>query len=858
MAEFQDLITAAIDYYGYDPLKKAYEGELTYQEAQELLRNNPKVKTVTDKRGNVLWRTYEAEVEKIVGGGTISDNIGAAPDSNKLPTQTVTKVKHKFNVPVYMEPAETAGKFTIRSGAKAVGKAASKANVIVGAATTAYEGASIIMKLGKKLEKKLYDINPDWWDSHGLETMNPDIWGDIINRDTVGDKILRFIFQIEKKTDSTGEESTVLTNYIEEDIFAYITKYLTSKDVFKPDTWEISVPDVSGLHSPLSRYKDILDNSVFRMTANTTLFTLNKDEYINKKYPMSDVRPPTGTVTATLDKDIDNGIGIYLKYRTDKDGPDRERLVIFSKKRFDLEYFGPHLSYNPDTGGFVPSSETYIGSTTASKWELDNGMFAYVLDIPLSSKYTRGIPYDTVTPSVYTPNTWSHGNITDPVGFLRGGILYDLIYIYNKGVYKLRELVKGIQTNTNATKVFDGSNISDFKNTDLTQTKQELKKQFPELWDDALTVRDGDNETTFLPVPSVPNDISDEQPTTGETIKDEYTPDTAPKDQTESSSKEDTKQDTEDTGKGDTPSVILPSGATQGLWAIYNPTQAQLKMFGAWLWADDFVEQIKKIFADPMQAIIGLHKVYCGVPTSGTQNIQVGYLDSGVSSAVVSQQYVTVDCGSVNLPEYFGNVLDYPPYTKISLYLPFVGIVDLSGDYVLRSTISIKYGIDVLTGACLVMVNITRDNAGGVLYQYSGNCAVTYPISSGSYMGVMSGVLGIAGAVAGVVSGGSLLPAVGAGIAGIMNAKTNVQHSGSFSGNAGAMGSKIPYLIISRPQAVIADDVEKIKGLSANQSDIIGKFNGFTKFNKVNVKDINATSNELALIEAQLLEGVYL
>ena len=157
-----------------------------------------------------------------------------------------------------------------------------------------------------------------------------------------------------------------------------------------------------------------------------------------------------------------------------------------------------------------------------------------------------------------------------------------------------------------------------------------------------------------------------------------------------------------------------------------------------------------------MQSIIGVHKIFATPPTSGSGNIVVGYLDSGVGANLVSAQYTTIDCGSVNVREQFGNVFDYTD-TTIRLYLPFIGIVDLDTSDVMRGSVHVVYHVDVITGACLAEVKITRDASGGTLYQYAGDAAVRYPISSGSYMGVVAGIASAVGGVASAVMTGASL-----------------------------------------------------------------------------------------------------
>ena len=425
------------------------------------------------------------------------------------------------------------------------------------------------------------------------------------------------------------------------------------------------------------------------------------------------------------------------------------------------------------------------------------------------------------------------------------------------GLMPVSTTIAGVGTQSGAT-------LPDFSTaTDFDSFKTLLKQQYPDMWDGAVTrdvlQPDGTLKTfTYVPVPT-PNTKgwTDTQPTgdgSQQSQKDTVVNpdmDTSIKDTISSSgSTGSTTPNPPDTGGGDSPTVVPPVGKASSLWSIYNPTLEQVNQFGSWLWSSDFVEQLKKLFSDPMQAIIGLHKVYSPVQTTGQGTIKCGYLDSGVPSKLVSEQYVTVDCGSVDMQEYFGNVFDYSPYTEISIYLPFIGIRQLDPSDVMRSTISVKYHIDVLTGACLAEVNVQRDASGGTLYTFSGDAAVQYPVSSGSYMGIVSGLVGVATSLV----SGNLLPALG----GATRLHTNVDRSGSFTGNSGAMGSKVPYIIISRPQTAMANKFETLSGYPSNTYTPLSACKGFTQVKYCHIENLYATETEKNEIERMLKEGVIL
>lgn len=314
------------------------------------------------------------------------------------------------------------------------------------------------------------------------------------------------------------------------------------------------------------------------------------------------------------------------------------------------------------------------------------------------------------------------------------------------------------------------------------------------------------------------------------------------------------------TGEGDTPPTELPIVDVRSMWHVYNPSASELSALGSWLWSTNILDVLIRTFANPLESVMGVHAIYGEPHVSSSSPIVVGPLTSTVSSRVVSSQYTTVDCGSVWLTEYFGSVFDYAPFTSVSLFLPFVGIVDLSIDDVMRAEISVTYNIDVYSGAAIAFVSVSRDGAGGVLYQYPGNCAVEYPVSGASYSRLFQSVISAAlsAVSSGVASGGNAALGATSAASAFMSGgeKISVQRSGSFAGNVGAMGIKRPYLIISRPQINMPTDFQHYSGLSSHTISQLSACHGFTKCKVVHLNCPGAYKSELDEIESLLLSGV--
>ena len=123
-------------------------------------------------------------------------------------------------------------------------------------------------------------------------------------------------------------------------------------------------------------------------------------------------------------------------------------------------------------------------------------------------------------------------------------------------------------------------------------------------------------------------------------------------------------------------------------------------------------------------------------------------------------------------------------------------------------------------------------------------------------MGIVTGIASVATGIAGaVVSGGAIAPALMGGAGAIMNSHTTVQHSGGFSGNAGAMGGKKPYLIIVRPQTKVAQDYPYLQGYPTNTTVKIGDCSGYVRVRSLHLDTVAATDAEKVEIETILRNG---
>lgn len=334
-------------------------------------------------------------------------------------------------------------------------------------------------------------------------------------------------------------------------------------------------------------------------------------------------------------------------------------------------------------------------------------------------------------------------------------------------------------------------------------------------------------------------------------------------------------------------------GGVGGLVSVYNPTYAELQAFAQWLWVTYADATIDKIWNNPFDGVISLHELYATPNKGARKNIKSGFLVSPVSSITIPNRYSEINCGTAIFPEYWGNYLDYSPYSKALCYLPFIGIVELNVDDIVGHAVNITYRVDSYSGAVIAMLTCAKAGSNAVLYQFSGNCSVQMPIAGGTQAAIKAAQIsagayqnayhtaGLAGLLGGMLGGlGSLLTgsiggAISQAIGGIgsyatnqafgqanytsqtVGAKSSVQHSGQFGESFGAMGAKRPYMIIKRPVQVVVQNYQDEYGYQAHKYVTIGECEGYLRCRGVHVQSARATDSEKHAIEQMLMEGVY-
>lgn len=804
---YDGIVNAVLEYYDTDSsiFNRIVTGQASQAEVYNAFSYIPQAEYVRTISGATMGidfkqgfvNQYPAQVSDIVGG--VDSNAGSASYSSG---------SFYGNIPGDFSTSGT-GALVPSAGARVPTSTPGVFNTLATIAdklSLGVTGISIGAKLGKAIDGALYNIAPEWWDEH-LPTLNPDTWVTIAGGNPGGEAFIRGLFGIKN-------DGSAVTAYIDERVLAYYYQMLRDAGMWATGGKELIVNNPT------------YGNYTLKSDVKYTEPSFIAQRKYGESAPMlHQLTVTSGHVDVVIAGTNYLGSEPYVTW------------LAFSKEPF---------SYSTTLNSTYNSPSTGV-STQTSK---NNKPIYYVYQDSYSSNFVT----DIIT--AINPNSYPVADFTIPQSDI-ATIGYILLY---QSEVEEQSALDGTSNLPDSTQ-YPPTNIT---GTTTDQVLNQLKTQYPDLFTGSITQgvlqEDGTiKDYNYIPIPYPtgvnPQTISPTTPSDTRQDNTDVNPQTVPKIVTEGGT-QDPPTYPPDTGTGTATPPTLPTGSASSLWAVYNPTQAELNSFGSWLWSSDFVEQLKKLFNDPMQAIIGVHKVFAVPPTGASQSIKCGYLDSGVSAAVVTGQYVTVDCGTVKLSEQFGNVFDYSPHTRVSAYLPFIGVVALDIDDVMRASINIKYGVDVITGACLAMIRVTRDGGGGILYSYGGSCAVHYPISSGSYTGIISAALTAATGIIGTAVSGNPMTAVGGIASGIKQAHTNVQKSGGFTGSSGACGPKKPYLIISRPQTRLENNYEHFDGVPANFTTTLSHCSGMVKCKVTHLEIGGAYSEEKAEIESLLSSGI--
>ena len=163
-----------------------------------------------------------------------------------------------------------------------------------------------------------------------------------------------------------------------------------------------------------------------------------------------------------------------------------------------------------------------------------------------------------------------------------------------------------------------------------------------------------------------------------------------------------------------------------GLTTTYALTSTNADSLGAFIWdnSNNWFDSLLKVQADALSNIVSCKLLPFSLSGTG-KTIKIGNINTQVTALEVDKQVIRKNGGGLKLNRYFNNFLDYAPYTKISLYLPFIGFSQIENEY-MYDGVSIEYLFDIITGEMLVLLK----SNGKTFRSINGSFGIDIPFSS--------------------------------------------------------------------------------------------------------------------------------
>lgn len=259
--------------------------------------------------------------------------------------------------------------------------------------------------------------------------------------------------------------------------------------------------------------------------------------------------------------------------------------------------------------------------------------------------------------------------------------------------------------------------------------------------------------------------------------------------------------------------VQPPSEERVDFFTIYEPTNANMQKINDAI----FINAADGTTINVQQYFSSYKKFYCNIPVAGYKPLKGGRYDFGEQAPYVKEHTIVVDCGSVEILEQNQSLLDYSPFSRLTIYLPFIGFQELDDKLVVGHTLKVQYVVDVLSGRCLAQLFVDRTDLKSCFAEYGGT------IAADEIFGTDNGY----------------------NYYGAYELMTTMQ-----------LGELSCYVLI-HTKIPLEGDIVNYKGLPTNEIVRVGDVTGFVKYSSIHVDGMTATDSEKSEIESLLMSGIF-
>lgn len=257
--------------------------------------------------------------------------------------------------------------------------------------------------------------------------------------------------------------------------------------------------------------------------------------------------------------------------------------------------------------------------------------------------------------------------------------------------------------------------------------------------------------------------------------------------------------------------------------------------------------------------VIDCHIVPVTPTTTSSTGLKVGFKTFEYNPKKVVRDYVEFDCGSLSIPEYYQNFLDYMG-TRAKLYCPFIGFVDVKPEWFQSGVLQLIYHFNVIDGSCIAFLIGTSSKSNlknTVVATFGGNCCVHMPITGLNYSSMITGIVAGGASIIGGAANKDL-GGMSKGVTEILSAKPSLEQSNGYNAGMSYMCYRRPYLLIERPVASFSKNYPHEQGLPLNVTKKLSTISGFTTCEAPVLDGLRALDEEKEMIRAALAEGIIL
>ena len=153
-------------------------------------------------------------------------------------------------------------------------------------------------------------------------------------------------------------------------------------------------------------------------------------------------------------------------------------------------------------------------------------------------------------------------------------------------------------------------------------------------------------------------------------------------------------------------------------FTVFIPTNENMKTINNTIFISTGVD-----VADVLKYFSSYKKFFCNIPIEGYKELKANKYDFGVTSPYTNTYKQDIDCGRIQINETFKSIMDYTPFSRLTIFLPFIGFQELDVFMVMNKELHVVYTVDVLSGRCLAKLFVVIGESESCIAEYTGNIA---------------------------------------------------------------------------------------------------------------------------------------